>query len=707
MTFVSYAQNFEDVMLWRALSDVKQGHYIDIGAQDPVIDSVSLAFYEAGWRGIHVEATPFYASKLREARPDEVVIEAAVTEAPGPISFFEIPGTGISTGRPDIAKHHAKIGYKPRKISTAAIRLDQLLETATPDLHWMKIDVEGMEADVLRSWGECERRPWVLVVESTFPNTQNSTQDLWIDEVVKRGYKKVYFDGLSCYFVHRDHRRLASRFKTPANVFDAFAIAPHHFSAVQIRAQLDATKQRLDLEWARAERLDSEIASVRTAHDAARQQQLSTLERLVAAEAAHRGAVESLAAAHAAARQQQLSTLERLVAAEAAHRGAVESLAAAHRETETTLRREFRETETRLGQQAFESERQLTAAQIELARLEERSEQLREKLHRAETSAYQARGELESVRAVMGSEIATLRAAGVHTDKLIGAVLAERSSRWQQVGEAFGLARRRRAWSELERWFLSGRNGPQPNQQSIEETRPIMHTDASMIEQDAPEQANSLAELLSSDNEEFVRLAYLTVLGRSADAEGEAYYTDRIRRGFTKMEVLDQLRKGDEAKRVPPLPDLEAALRRFRIARVGRGKRRGGAAVEQQILREASEVRVDHFMRYHDEEFVVRVFAYYLGREPDEFGLAHYLRQIRSGVSRQRVLLDISRGAEARARGKRAVGESAIATAVLMDRIPILRELVAFLRFNLHLRRYLRDMRALENHLYRLSKNLH
>ena len=675
MTFVSYAQNFEDVMLWRALSDVKQGHYIDIGAQDPVIDSVSLAFYEAGWRGIHVEATPFYASKLREARPDEVVIEAAVTEAPGPISFFEIPGTGISTGRPDIAKHHAKIGYKPRKISTAAIRLDQLLETATPDLHWMKIDVEGMEADVLRSWGECERRPWVLVVESTFPNTQNPTQDLWIDEIVKRGYKKVYFDGLSCYFVHRDHRRLASRFKTPANVFDAFAIAPHHFSAVQIRAQLDATKQRLDLEWARAERLDSEIASVRTAHDAARQQQLSTLERLVAAEAAHRGAVESLAAAH--------------------------------RETETTLRREIRETEIRLGQQAFESERQLTAAQIELARLEERSEQLREKLHRAETSAYQARGELEGVRAVMGSEIATLRAAGVHTDKLIGAVLAERSSRWQQVGEAFGLARRGGARSELERWFLSGRNAPQPNQQSIEETRPIMHTDASMSEQDAPEQANSLAELLSSDNEEFVRLAYLTVLGRPADAEGEAYYTDRIRRGFTKMEVLDQLRKGDEAKRVPPLPDLEAALRRFRIARVGLGKRGGGAAVERQILREASEVRVDHFMRYHDEEFVVRVFAYYLGREPDESGLAHYLRQIRSGVSRQRVLLDISRGAEARARGKRAVGESAIATAVLMDRIPVLRELVAFLRFNLHLRRYLRDMRALENHLYRLSKNLH
>jgi len=49
MTFVSYAQNFEDVLLWRALHDVEHGRYLDVGAHDPVIDSVSLAFYEAGW----------------------------------------------------------------------------------------------------------------------------------------------------------------------------------------------------------------------------------------------------------------------------------------------------------------------------------------------------------------------------------------------------------------------------------------------------------------------------------------------------------------------------------------------------------------------------------------------------------------------------------------------------------------------------------
>ena len=63
MTFVSYAQNFEDVILWRALKHVKEGFYVDIGAQDPVINSVSLAFYEHGWRGVHVEPHSGYAGQ--------------------------------------------------------------------------------------------------------------------------------------------------------------------------------------------------------------------------------------------------------------------------------------------------------------------------------------------------------------------------------------------------------------------------------------------------------------------------------------------------------------------------------------------------------------------------------------------------------------------------------------------------------------------
>lgn len=40
MAFISYAQNFEDVMLWRALKLFGPGRYIDVGANHPSQDSV-------------------------------------------------------------------------------------------------------------------------------------------------------------------------------------------------------------------------------------------------------------------------------------------------------------------------------------------------------------------------------------------------------------------------------------------------------------------------------------------------------------------------------------------------------------------------------------------------------------------------------------------------------------------------------------------
>jgi hypothetical protein len=94
--FITYAQNFEDLMLWRALKHIPTGFYIDIGAQDPLIDSVSFAFYERGWRGVHVEPVPRYAERLRQERRDETVIQAAVGMAGPLIKFYEVPGSGCS-----------------------------------------------------------------------------------------------------------------------------------------------------------------------------------------------------------------------------------------------------------------------------------------------------------------------------------------------------------------------------------------------------------------------------------------------------------------------------------------------------------------------------------------------------------------------------------------------------------------------------------
>jgi FkbM family methyltransferase len=94
MTFISYAQNFEDVMLWRALSHhVHKGFFIDVGAWSPDLHSVTKAFSERGWSGINIEPNPHFHSQLVEKRSSEINLRVAVGDRTGnvPMSLSKVP----------------------------------------------------------------------------------------------------------------------------------------------------------------------------------------------------------------------------------------------------------------------------------------------------------------------------------------------------------------------------------------------------------------------------------------------------------------------------------------------------------------------------------------------------------------------------------------------------------------------------------------
>lgn len=222
MTMISYAQNFEDVMLWRALNHVEKGFYIDIGAQHPIVDSVSFAFYQNGWRGVHVEPTPQYANKLRAARPDEVIFQVAIGDGTD-LTFYEFPETGISTADSQIAEAHIQKGFKCNKINVQFITMDDLFSKIdAPEVHWLKMDIEGYEENALKTWKTLTIKPWILVIESTLPLTTTENHESWEPLVLEKGYKYVYFDGLNRYYLSLDHQELSKFFLSPPNVFDKF-----------------------------------------------------------------------------------------------------------------------------------------------------------------------------------------------------------------------------------------------------------------------------------------------------------------------------------------------------------------------------------------------------------------------------------------------------------------------------------------------------
>ena len=224
MTVVSYAQNLEDIMLWRAFRNISKGFYIDIGANDPILHSVSNLFYQHGWRGIHIEPCKEFADSLQKARPDEIVKQIALSDHVGEVDFYEIPSTGLSTMCPNVAEQHEKNGFTVHKTRIVVDILDNILTMTKGDIHWLKIDVEGAEKKILKGWKENPLRPWVLIIESTLPLTQVSSYTEWEDIVIKKGYEFAYFDGLNRFYVYKQHSELKKYFTSPVNVFDDFVL---------------------------------------------------------------------------------------------------------------------------------------------------------------------------------------------------------------------------------------------------------------------------------------------------------------------------------------------------------------------------------------------------------------------------------------------------------------------------------------------------
>lgn len=234
----SYAQNFEDVLLWRALRDITNGFYVDLGAQHPTLDSVSRWFYDQGWRGVHVEPVPYYANLLRHDRRGDDVIEAVISDEPGEHMIYVFPDTGLSTMSLEIAEtHKTQLGREWQECAVSSLSLsDVFTRHRNREVHWLKVDVEGHERSALSSWRSNPVRPWIVLVEATYPNSQIEMHNEWEGLLTSRGYAFVYADGLNRYYLHEEHEDLRDRFRYPPNYFDHFSL-DKHWATEQLRNQ--------------------------------------------------------------------------------------------------------------------------------------------------------------------------------------------------------------------------------------------------------------------------------------------------------------------------------------------------------------------------------------------------------------------------------------------------------------------------------------
>ena len=228
MTFKSYAQNFEDVLLNRVFGEETAGTYIDVGAADPELDSVTKAFYDRGWSGINIDPLPASYNRLVQERSRDVNLQIAVGSAAGESTFHVVDAyPELSTTVAAIAEQYADSGRVLNEVQVqvrtlAAICADHI----TGPVHFLKIDVEGAEAEVLRGADFTTVRPWIVLVESVTFGSSTGETPAWDSILRDADYAFAYFDGLNRFYVAAEHAtRLIGFFALPVNVRDDFTVA--------------------------------------------------------------------------------------------------------------------------------------------------------------------------------------------------------------------------------------------------------------------------------------------------------------------------------------------------------------------------------------------------------------------------------------------------------------------------------------------------
>jgi FkbM family methyltransferase len=243
---ITWAQNFEDIYIRKFYDNFanqyvdsdKFMNFIDIGAWEPVLDSVSKHFIDSGWSGLLIDANPEIVKKIKNeylGNKNISVLNFAVTNSNQKYVSLFVPKN--TTGWASLNVGHVEsLSEDYSCIKVQAIGLDDLILSYNKFIFFVKIDAETYEENIIQP--HVNNGQVVLFV-------LEKVSDKIIDLMKKKNYDYKFNDGLNGYFVNNNFDKVKS--PLPINVIEDanWVPAKKHFLAASLVSEYNLKIEEL------------------------------------------------------------------------------------------------------------------------------------------------------------------------------------------------------------------------------------------------------------------------------------------------------------------------------------------------------------------------------------------------------------------------------------------------------------------------------
>jgi len=161
---------------------IKNGFFIDVGANDGATGSMTYPLENDGWKGLLIEPNPVLVEKIKTIRKSPVV-QTAISNVEDKLKFYIVEGPANLHGlsrlsiTPEFRDHVKKHNGVIKEHIVNCSKLDTVLNNSniTNEIDFLKIDVEGHELTVLQGLDLQKFRPKIITAED---NTKDKNKEV-------------------------------------------------------------------------------------------------------------------------------------------------------------------------------------------------------------------------------------------------------------------------------------------------------------------------------------------------------------------------------------------------------------------------------------------------------------------------------------------------------------------------------------------------